>query len=342
LEDGYSVYPYLTDNNDVPAYNTLSKSIHGNNIQLKSGTQLISEELETIGFSLHGHTSEIHEQICPKGDFKQTLTTIKAAKQVQVKIAWLYCVVYSDNFYKLEEMTEFFYSLGLTKVTFIRLSRGGLANSLPDSMFITLDQFPHFYKTFARLKVKYAGKMKLIAEPHSWGPYASKLRVITLAILGKTPFRRPIPFCEGGDIKVAIDSASGNYYPCHITVNTDLKIGTYSIDEGFTETNPFSMKSMQHKLGEPCKSCNLLWCCGGYCRMRSIYSDESFKTEQVDIYSGNHFCPLQAGHFKPLSITELRRILYLLIYLVFEKWYISLWKMTHKGKTFMKPKFLWH
>jgi len=262
----------------------------------------------TFGISLHGHRADIHELLCQKGNFEKTINALKQTMELKLRNVRIYCVLHKKNYLHIEELCRLAVNYGASRIIFLRLMYGGMAKKLPKNMFFDKESYIQCFHVFERTKNKFKGKIELDLLVHHWYPKFSKLAVSMIKLI-KIFNRKQRFFCLGGRKKIAIQSKTKEIFPCVYTVtDSRWRIGHYDERKGIVIENSLWLKDLIEKIGEPCKSCEMLGWCGGHCRGVAI-NDQLLMTGEFDIYAGQTFCPVNMGLTKTIDSDEIKRYL---------------------------------
>lgn len=310
---GYSVQAYVSDPRQRDAFERLIRPFGYKMLELKdtitpSYYKEILKDSVTIGLSLHGHCPEIHELICEKGNFQKTIKTLEVVKKEKLKNVRVYCVVFKKNYLFAEEICKLINSYGVSKIRFLRLMHLGRAKDLPDDMFLDKEAYIHFFEIFQEVKRKFRHKIDIDLESPGWGPYYTKVTIKVLKLMGRI-IKKQFYHCQCGQIKIVIDPRTKRFFPCYGLISyNDISLGYYDESQGLIMDNPLWLQNLIEKIEEPCRSCKLLWMCGGHCRIQAIEEYYSV-AKNTNIYSGHKWCPVVLGIRRPFDSEEACNIL---------------------------------
>lgn len=264
----------------------------------------------TFGLSLHGHTAELHDMLCREGNFEKTMRALQQFSDLGLKNLRIYSVLHKKNYPYIDQLCEMLRHYNVDRIIFLRLIYSGNAKNLPEELFFDEEAYLEFYKRYFNVRQKFKGQFKVDLLAQHWEPKYSKIKALLLG-LTKTISAKQRYFCQGGREKVAIHSKTKQIYPCcHMITENKLLLGHYDEKRGVVLENDLWLNDLIQKIGEPCKSCNLLHLCGGHCRGTAI-ADHLFFTGEYDIYAGHRLCPYALGISKFFDweefVTGLRR-----------------------------------
>jgi len=311
---GYEVHPYVTDPGKADVFEKFIKPFGYNTVEMKDSidhdivANIPNDGTVTVGFSLHGHNAATHEMLCGKGNFNKTIEALQLAQKQKLKNIRVYSVIYIDNYSSIEELCELLKKYSVSEVIFLRLGYGGRAQQLSDKMFLDNNAYREFFEIFKKTEVINRGKIKLSLDSATWGPYNSTVKIKILQILGLI-IKKQYFTCDCGHKKVTLDPRTKKIYPCSLMIQADIgNMGYYDEERGLIINNFLWLNDLADKIGEPCKSCKLMWFCGGHCRVAVIENNHRI-TKKVDIYSGHSWCPVALGIRKPFRLKDLFKVL---------------------------------
>lgn len=305
---GNNVRVYITDQTQ-PNILTILKRVGYDTVELKDKLEpiYVKELAQTnprFGFSLHGHRADIHELLCQKGNFQETIKALKEAKRLNLRNVRVYSVIHRKNYSYIGHLCSLVEKYGVSKVIFLRLAYGGMARALAEDIFLDQESYIQFFQIFESVKKKFRNRMDITLESNHWGPQYSRLKICLIQLL--SVFTKKQKFsCIGGRDKICIHSKTREIFPCYPTVAaSELRLGYYDKDKGIVIENPLWLNDLIEKIGEPCKTCKLLRWCGGHCRGLAI-SDHMRLTGEFSLYAGHTYCPVALGITKALDMDEI-------------------------------------
>ncbi len=296
------------------------KRLGYNTIELKdkvesSHVKELAETKPVFGFSLHGHRADIHELICQKGNFHTTIHALKEAKRLHLPNVRIYSVVHGKNYRYVEDLCNLLEEYNVSTVIFLKLTCAGMARRMVSDMFLDTRSYVEFFHIFENVKKKFRGRMEVILESKLWGPKYSRLKISLIQLMGLFSRKQKF-FCKGGREKITIHSKTKEVFPCYSAMgDRRFCLGYYDEDRGIIIKNSLWLKDLIEKIGEPCKSCKLLWWCGGHCRGSAI-SEHLRLSGEFDIYAGHSYCPVALGIIRTWDTEEIRNFTYKLFSLL--------------------------
>lgn len=243
-----------------------------------------------IIYGLHGPDAETHEIMAPKGDFDRVISSLEQLRDRSAEATLsLLTILHADNYTLFDSMCRLFSALGCTQVHMLKLSYGGRAKKLPKSLYMTSEQTVTFLNMYFRLKQEY--RSIEFVPTGNWGPLFSRSRKLYYRLFEKFGVTRA---CGVAERHVAVTSGSGEIFPCrHTTYLQPLKMGSFSPGKGLVIDRDW-MEDFNNKVGEPCKSCEIINVCRGGCRASAISSHYQ-EHGILDFYAGFPDCPVHLG-----------------------------------------------
>jgi len=234
--------------------------------------------------------------VTQKGDHAQTMEIIDQLRERKIPFqAWT--SIYCDNRHDLRGFFDHALAIGADTLVLNKMIFLGNGMKLPKEYFLTSDQIGDVLNEVLSMLHEYRARgLEILIQP-TWGPIF-------------TPFERKLfrwakafskrHYCPGGRQLFGVNPKNNGVYSCCYTVNLDpLKIGALDARKGIvlTEEWPFRID----KIGEPCRSCDILETCGGGCRGTSM-CEHLLATGELDFYAGFANCSVALGVTVPGSL----------------------------------------
>ncbi len=254
-----------------------------------------------FGFSLHGHTAEIHNHLVrdPK-NFDRVVATLKEAHERGLEKYFVNHVVHKKNFKHLEEFSELMLELKVPQYRITKMVPSpAVMNNVPD---LPLD--PHEIHDVVRqsnvLRERYRGRLIVGVAVDGFGKLFTKKRYNLIRAMCKMAPMQIRHHCEAGREIFAVDAVTKDVYPCRYFSDVEeSKIGKMNDDGQLVFDGP-SWKADFHanvqNVEEPCRSCDILKWCGGGCRATATAEHAQF-TGEWNPYAGLKSCPVAGGVF---------------------------------------------
>jgi radical SAM protein with 4Fe4S-binding SPASM domain len=268
------------------------------NIQVHTGNLEDNRQdlSETVSLTLMSREAGPHDLITSKGNHSRTLKIIDQLRQRRKSFEVWSCL-FSENYEHLPEFFDFISGLGASRIYLNKLIFLGSAMELPKEYFLTTDQIKIVLKQVLGLLRRYRQKGLDIRLQPSWGPLFTSFEQ-SLYRFGRIFSKRK--FCPGGRQSFGIDPTNGGVWSCVYAAKVDpVKIGHVDENGDIVVTAEWPFES--DKIGEPCRSCEILPACGGGCRGTAIVEHLIAKGE-LDHLAGFANCPVKLGIEVPGSL----------------------------------------
>lgn len=270
---------------------------------------------KTVEISLHGATAETHALLTRKPDsFSKVLRTIQELRtnfpDVQIHVL---STVHKKNYHELEKLAELCVEIGVDYLNLIKISYLGQSKHLGPEWYLDREDIRRVLKIVEQVENRYRENLNLTMMSN-WGlseEFARGIKKLREAsgtereeLQSKywwseavccspkkevsTDWYTHFICCPAGREQVAVHTNSRKIYPCHLFIADDrFVLGNW--EKGSPEITYFPFADLYEKIGEPCRSCDMLEICGGGCRGEAIAEKER-TTGQLDPAAGMINC----------------------------------------------------
>jgi len=271
-------------------------------VELRDSLPHYMEEMpkgSVFGFSLHGHTPELHNLIVrDKDNFDRVVETLKEAHRRGLKKMFVNHVVHKKNYKHLEEFAELMATLEVPLLRITKLVSSPSAYKNVPELLLDVDEIHATVRETNRLREKFRGRVVVAISEYGFGKLYTKKRYNFVKFLCNLSPVQMRHHCESGRKVFAVSSDNGNVFPCRFFLHADeCKVGTITEDGELNLQHPNWKEEFHNNLNnieEPCASCDILKWCGGACRATAMA--EHFQVHgNWNPYAGLKSCPVAAG-----------------------------------------------
>ena len=261
------------------------------NLQVNTENVLdnLQEHTAPVGLSLMSTEADIHDAITRKGNHEKALKTLAYLEEQKIRFG-IWTAVYSRNYDRLPEFFEFILEHGAHEVFVNKLVMLGNAMTLPKELFLNTAQVARALRDTLEVILDFRDRGLNIIMQAAWGPLLTPFEVQMFRTKGPLAEQG---YCPGAQHSFGVDPVSKGVWPCYFTFTVDaLKIGRLDEENGLvlTEDWPYHPE----RIGEPCKSCDLMPACAGGCRGMSMV-EHLVRSGELDFYPGFEDCPVHLG-----------------------------------------------
>ncbi len=254
-----------------------------------------------LGFSLHGHTAQIHNLLVRDEDnFDRVVETLQEAHRRGLEKYFVNHVVHKKNYKHLADFTELMADLKVPHYRITKLvATPAVLENVP-SLLMDPEEIHEVIRQANILREQYRGTVIVGVATFGFGALFTKKRYkLTTALCKLSPMQLR-HHCQSGLEVFAVHAETKDVYPCRYFLNANEgKVGTMS-DEGKLQFDQHSWKADFHqhisKIEEPCRSCGVLKWCGGGCRATATAEHAQY-TGEWNPYAGLKSCPVAGGVF---------------------------------------------
>ena len=212
-----------------------------------------------FGFSLHGHTAEIHDHLVrdPK-NFDRVCATLREAHERGIQQYFVNHVVHKKNFKHLEEFTQLMAELKVPHYRITKVvSSPSVMENIPE-LLLEPDEIHQVIRQANSLREKYRGRVIVGVAVDGFGKLFTKKRYNLIKAMCKMAPMQIRHHCEAGREVFAVNAETNEVFPCRYFANAEEgRIGKMD-DQGQLIFDTLNWKSdfqaNIQQVEEPCRS----------------------------------------------------------------------------------------